>query len=106
MNQHNNDGVWLPPTFEAQSTAGRYWSELGKRIQALGFQCAVRLDEAERVVEVKFSPITDRTCQVVREQSDGGDAMIVAATYRESDVPGDCVIECVRKGLEELREIL
>lgn len=108
-------GMWLPPTAKAKTTPraarpGTFnpFQALQKKLNSMGFNCKYRHDEKERVIEVLFEPLNDKTRQAVKvaAQSSQATGLKTLVTYGVLDDPVQAMCACIEKGLEELRQAL
>lgn len=109
-------GMWLPPgtaqpkRTTAISRPGTFnpFQALQRKLNEMGFACKYRHDEKERVIEVLFEPLNDKTRQAVKvaSQSSQATGLKTMVNYGVLDDPVQAVCACIEKGLEELRQAL
>lgn len=106
----NKKDVWLPSSMalSAKSKVVRPFQQLQEQVRKLGFEAFLRHDQRERTIEVEFRPTNEKTAQAVKvaAQSSQVNALRIAAQYDHGDSPGEKALQCIERGVAEIREIL
>lgn len=100
--------IWTPPMANTSNPRTRPFAALNRELRRIGFDCKYRHDAAERVVEVLFTPMTDKMRAAVRGASGsaGATGLKTFVHYEPGTPLADVVAECIKKGLEELKAAL
>ena len=109
--------LWVPPDAAAAATADklkkhqakvvRPFAQLQQEIRRMGFEAKLHHDPKERIVEIKFVPTTDKTKQAVKVAAGSSQAngLMVHAAYAVLDDWMQAALNCIEKGIEELKQL-